>query len=596
MIVGRFWPLALVVILALVFPFVPGVPLFWVVLATYTGLYGLVVLGLVVLTGVGGLPSLGQALFVGIGAYVSAVLTTRFELSPWLTLPLSMGITGAVGHFIALITLRLSGHFLAVATIAWNISFFYLVANLDVFGHYDGISGIPPISVGRMSFTDPISFYYLVLGVVALAVLGTENLLASRIGRAIRALKGGVVVAEAFGIDVPRTKRIAFVYAALLAGISGWLYAHMQRSVNPTPFDIEASIEYLLMLVVGGGAQVWSALAGTAILTILKELLQGSLPALIGSQGNYETVVFGCILIVLLQVFPGGLGAFVNRLWRRTRRRQRDRKEHINVPCAAFASRQRAPAGMRIIQAEGLRRSFGGLTAVRDVSLSVAAGEILSVIGPNGAGKSTTFNLMTGFVRPDAGRVFMEAHDITGLAPERVARLGLARTFQHVRLVAEMSVIDNVAIGAHLRGTAGAVRAALGLDGAEERRYCAEAAKQLKRVGLWDQALRPATGLPLGQQRIAEIARALCLDPQVLFLDEPAAGLRNLEKMQLAELLKSLRAEGMAILLVEHDMDFVMSLSDRVLVVNFGAKLAEGGPAEIVRNSDVVEAYLGAPA
>src|SRR5580692_5116733 len=171
MIVGRFWPLALVVILALVFPFVPGVPLFWVVLATYTGLYGLVVLGLVVLTGVGGLPSLGQALFVGIGAYVSAVLTTRFELSPWLTLPLSMGIAGAVGHFIALITLRLSGHFLAVATIAWNISFFYLVANLDVFGRYDGISGIPPISVGRMSFTDPISFYYLVLGVVALAVL-----------------------------------------------------------------------------------------------------------------------------------------------------------------------------------------------------------------------------------------------------------------------------------------------------------------------------------------------------------------------------------------------------------------------------------------
>jgi branched-chain amino acid transport system permease protein len=354
MIIGRFWPLAL--ILALVFPFVPAVPLFWVVLATYSGLYGLVVLGLVVLTGVGGLPSLGQALFVGLGAYVSAVLTTRFELSPWLTLPLSMGITGVVGYFIALITLRLSGHFLAVATIAWNISFFYLVANLDVFGRYDGISGIAPIFVGRMSFTDPISFYYLVLGVVALAVLGTENLLASRIGRAIRALKGGVVVAEAFGIDVPRTKRIAFVYAALLAGISGWLYAHMQRSVNPTPFDIEASIEYLLMLVVGGGAQVWSALAGTAILTILKELLQGSLPALIGSQGNYETAVFGCVLIMLLQVFPGGLGAFFNRLWPRTRRRHRHRQEHINAPCGAFAPRQRAPPGMRIIQSVGRRR------------------------------------------------------------------------------------------------------------------------------------------------------------------------------------------------------------------------------------------------
>src|SRR5258708_3983453 len=236
MTVGRFWSLAGVIVL--VFPFVPGVPPFWVVLATYIGLYGLVVLGLVVLTGVGGLPSLGQALFVGIGAYTTGLLTTRFELSPWLTLPLSIVVTTVVGYFIALITLRLYGHFLAVATIAWNISFFYLVANLDVFGRYDGISNIPPIVIGRMSLTDPVSFYYLTLGVVALAVFGTENLLASRVGRAIRALKDGVIVAEAFGVDVPRTKRIAFVYAALLAGISGWLYAHMQRSVNPTPFDI----------------------------------------------------------------------------------------------------------------------------------------------------------------------------------------------------------------------------------------------------------------------------------------------------------------------------------------------------------------------
>jgi branched-chain amino acid transport system permease protein len=592
MTVGRFWSLAGVIVL--VFPFVPGVPPFWVVLATYIGLYGLVVLGLVVLTGVGGLPSLGQALFVGIGAYTTGLLTTRFELSPWLTLPLSIVVTTVVGYFIALITLRLYGHFLAVATIAWNISFFYLVANLDVFGRYDGISNIPPIVIGRMSLTDPVSFYYLTLGVVALAVFGTENLLASRVGRAIRALKDGVIVAEAFGVDVPRTKRIAFVYAALLAGISGWLYAHMQRSVNPTPFDIETSIEYLLMLVVGGGTQVWSALAGAAILTILKELLQGVLPSLTGGQGNYETIVFGCVLIVLLQMFPGGLGGFVGRLRRRIRRRQSD--AHIDVPHAAFASRRRAAPGTQIIRAERLRRSFGGLTAVKDVSLTVAAGEILSVIGPNGAGKSTTFNLMTGVVRPDAGRVVMESQDITGAAPERVAKLGLARTFQHVRLVAQMNVIDNVAIGAHLRGTSGAVRAALGLDGQEERRYSAEAERQLRRVGLSDQAFHAATSLPLGQQRIVEIARALCLDPQVLFLDEPAAGLRHLEKRQLAELLKSLRAEGMAILLVEHDMDFVMGLSDRVLVINFGARLAEGKPAEIARNPDVVEAYLGAPA
>jgi branched-chain amino acid transport system permease protein len=271
---ARLWPLAAFAIPALILPVVPGVPPFWIVLLTYVWLYALVAIGLVVLTGVGGLTSLGQAMFVGVSAYTTAILTTRYGLSPWLTLPLSVGLTGLLAFFIGLITLRLSGHYLAVATIAWNISFFYLAANLDIFGRYDGISGIPPITIGSLSFVDPGRFYHLALAAVVLAAIATQNLLRSRVGRSIRSLKGSIVAAETLGIDPARAKRTAFVYAAILAAVSGWLYAHMQRSVNPTPFDIEASIEYLLMTVVGGGAQVWGAIAGGAIIPILRALLQ----------------------------------------------------------------------------------------------------------------------------------------------------------------------------------------------------------------------------------------------------------------------------------------------------------------------------------
>jgi len=583
-------------LVALAVPLLPGVPPFWVTLLDYIGLYAIVAIGLVVLTGIGGMTSFGQAMFVGFGAYATAILTTRYGLSPWLSLPIAIIVTAAAATLIGAITLNLSGHYLPVGTMAWNISFYYVAGNLDFFRRYDGISGIPPLTIFGVSLLDSARLYYLILIVVALAMIVTRNLLDSRIGRAIRALNTGAVAAEAFGVDIFRIRIFVFVYAAVLAAISGFLYAHMQRAVNPSPFNIEASIEYLLMTVVGGAGHVPGALLGAGIVTVIKDQLQNLLPKLFGLEGNYEIIVFGVILVLMLQVAPEGLWSLVAAPFRRAAKRSPEVEKSEEQMSEALLRRAPPPRGGKLLEAMGLRKSFGGLVAVDDIDLDIRCGEIVSLIGPNGAGKTTTFNLITGVDRPSAGRVRFNERDITGMPARLVARLGLARSFQHARLIPGMSVIDNVAIGAHLRGRAGPFRALMRLDREEEARLMREALVELERVGLANDAERAALSLALGRQRIVEIARALSSDPILLLLDEPAAGLRHQEKAALAALLRKLADEGVAILLVEHDMDFVMGLCERVIVMNFGSKLAEGAPAAIARNPAVIEAYLGAVA
>jgi len=572
-------------------PFVPGVPEFWITLANYAGIAGIVAMGLVVLTGYGGMTSFGQATFMGCGAYATALLTAGSSLSPWLALPVALLASGAAALALGAITLRLSGHYLALATIAWSVSLYYLAGNLDVLGRNDGLSGIPPLRLGGLALTGSREYFAVVWIAVALAVLLTRNLLDSRVGRAIRALRGGAAAAASFGVDLPRTRLLAFTYAAVLAGLAGWLYAHMQRSVNPTPFGLNASIEYLLMAVAGGAGSVWGALLGAGVVTVANDQLQSLLPRLLGQQGNYETIVFGVLLVLLLQSAPDGLWPQLRRLAGGARRRR-----PVPPDAPALPARSLPPAGVPVLSATGLRRAFGGLVAVDGMGLQLDAGEIVGLIGPNGAGKSTTFNLLTGVARPDAGQVRFLGRDVSGLTPPGVARLGIARSFQHVKLVAGMSVLENVALGAHLRGTAGAASALLRLDRTEEARLFAEARRQIARVGLDREAGKPADSLALGQQRLVEIARALCLDPVLLLLDEPAAGLRHAEKAELAALLRCLRCDGMTVLLVEHDMEFVMRLAGRLVVMEFGRKLAEGDAAAIRANPAVIEAYLGAAA
>ena len=582
---------ALLFLLVLGVPFLPGVPSFWITLADYAGIAAIVALGLVVLTGYGGMTSFGQATFMGCGAYVSALLTTTGAgLSPWLALPAALLASGAAALALGAVTLRLSGHYLALATIAWAVSLYYLAGNFDVLGRNDGLSGIPPLRIGGVALTGSREYFVVVWTAVALAVLLTLNLLDSRMGRAIRALRGGAAAAASFGVDLPRTRILAFTYAAVLAGLAGWLYAHMQRSVNPTPFGLNASIEYLLMAVVGGAGSVWGALLGAALVTAVNDQLQSLLPRLLGQQGNYETAVFGALLVLLLQTAPDGLWPRLRRLFPPARPRR------VDVDADPLPARTLPAPGTPVLSATGLRKAFGGLVAVNNMGLHLDAGEIVGLIGPNGAGKSTTFNLLTGVARPGAGQVRFMGRDVTGLHPPGVAKLGIARSFQHVKLVPGMSVLENVALGAHRRGVAGPVSAMLRLDRAEEARLFAEARRQIVRVGLSEHADKPGDSLALGQQRLVEIARALCLDPVLLLLDEPAAGLRHAEKADLAALLRRLRGDGVTVLLVEHDMEFVMRLTDRLVVMEFGAKLAEGDPAAIRANPAVVEAYLGAAA
>ncbi|WP_458759679.1 branched-chain amino acid ABC transporter ATP-binding protein/permease [Afipia sp. TerB] len=569
-------------------PFIPDVPPFWIVLLDNIGLAALVAMGLVLLTGVGGLTSFGQAAFCGFGAYTTAVLTTAYGVSPWVTLPLALIVSGAAAVLLGLVTVRLSGHYLPLGTIAWGISLYYLFSKLEFLGRNDGISGIPPLSIGGVTLLDPGRIYYVIWAFVILAAILTLNLLDSRTGRAIRALRRGHIAAEAFGVQTAGAKLLVFVYAAVLAGLSGWLYAHFQRAANPTPFGAHAGIEYLFIAVVGGAGYVWGAVLGAGIVVILKEILQGYLPYIFPGSGQLETIVFGILLVVLLQLAPTGMWPKL-MAWLPS---APDRKP-ID-PTASLEAHPRPEAGGDVLlHIDNARKEFGGVVAVNNVSFDVGAKEIVALIGPNGAGKSTTFNLITGVLASTSGRISFLGKPIDNVAPQEVVKLRIARTFQHVKLVPDMTVLENVAIGAHLRGEAGPVASMLRLDRGDEARLLAEAARQIKRVGLDDQMYQLAGSLSLGQQRIVEIARALCVDPILLLLDEPAAGLRHLEKEKLATLLRQLRAEGMSVLLVEHDMGFVMNLADRVVVLEFGTKIAEGVPDEIKSNPDVIQAYLG---
>ncbi|HEY0878237.1 MAG TPA: ATP-binding cassette domain-containing protein, partial [Zeimonas sp.] len=401
-------------------------PDFHVTLLDYIGLYALVALGLVLLTGVAGLTSFGQAAFVGLGAYASAWLTTTPSPpawlawaagSPWAGLALGIVLTLVVAWMLGALTLRLSGHYLPLGTIAWGISLYFLFGNLQFLGGHTGLTGIPALEAFGVPVRDARGFFYLIWAVVLGAIWITRNLLDSREGRAIRALKGGAVMAESMGIDTARSKIVAFLIAALFAAVSGWMYAHMQRFVNPTPFGLGFGIEYLFMAVIGGASHVWGAVVGAGVVTILKQWLQDLLPALLGQTGNFEVIVFGVLMVLVLHRAPDGLWPIVARLFA-----SRERASTREVPQGEPLPRRALPArGTTLLEVREVTKRYGGLLANNRIGLDVRAGEVLALIGPNGAGKSTLFDCVSGVIAPTDGEVRFLGQRVDAMRARRIA-------------------------------------------------------------------------------------------------------------------------------------------------------------------------------
>ena len=495
---------------------------FSITLLNFIGIYALAVLGLVLLSGIGGMLSFGQAAFVGIAAYATAWLTVKAGYSPWIGLVVGVVLTGLVAAVLGAVTLRLGGHFLSLSTIAWGLATYFLFGNVPMLGQYNGISEIPPISIGGYALASSNSIYYLIWVFLIVSLVLSANLLDSREGRAVRALRGGQVMTESLGINPFRVKLITFVIAALLSALSGWLYAHMSRFVSPAPFDVSVGILYLLMAMVGGMAYLSGAIVGAAVVTLLKNSIQDWLPVISpGASGQLEVIVFSVLFILLLQRARAGIVPFALRWLPRV-------QPAPPLAAGSLEHRQQPERGQPILSVAGATRRFGGLVAVDNVSFEVKAGEILGLIGPNGAGKTTMFNLITGALPLNQGKISFLGQDISrrAAAPDRPRR-------HRPHLPAREAAQDHDACstpccsGTYGRTRSGFFAGVLRLDRAEEARAQAEAMRQLQRVGLADRAFELAGNLPLGNQRLLEIARALAADPALLMLDEPAAGLRS---------------------------------------------------------------------
>jgi branched-chain amino acid transport system permease protein len=568
------------------------------------GLNTIIVVGLNLLVGYAGQISLGHAAFFGLGAYVSGILSVTYDVSPWLALLIALMSTGLLATLIGIPTLKLHGHYLVMATLGFNLIVNIIMIQWDqVTGGPSGFPGIPNLAIGSWLFDTDQKMFYLIWLFVFVAIVLALNLVDSRVGRGLRALHGSEIAAGSLGVKTDTYKVKVFVLSALYASLAGSLYAHYLTFVSPKTFDIFFSVELVTMVIVGGMGSIWGALFGTILLT--------SLPTLLHVFDEYKDVCYGLILVCILIFVPQGLIVALRDWWHAARHVPQDKDTFsVRDPIPAMAPmpvQDRAQARYEATRTAGeatqetvlsideVSISFGGIMALTMVSFDMPRGAITALIGPNGAGKTTMINVISGMYLPRKGTIRFEGREVTSRPPWAMASMGLTRTFQNVQIFEQMSVLENVMVGLHAHTANEFVSSLLHLHGwgKEEHEIQQRAWEALRLFGLAEKGRAVAASLSFGEQKRIEMARALVSDPTLVLLDEPVAGLNMTETKEIAGLIKKIRSRGISVLLVEHDMNLVMGVSDKVVVLNYGQKIAEGNPLEIQRDEKVRAAYLG---
>lgn len=585
--------LAALALFMLAYPYLPFVDNYWIDVGFFVGIYALLGLSLNIVLGEVGLFNLGQAAFYAIGAYTTAILYTRFHIPILVLLPISALAAGGFAYLVTSPIIHLRGDYLCIVTIGIG-EIVRITALNNPFGLTNGANGITGIgnpALGLFKIQSPTQFYYYIWVIVGLVIVGLVNLQKSRVGRAWNYIREDEIAAEANGIDVRHYKLLAFVIGTALAGVAGNVYGSKFMIISPSNFTFMESCLLFVIVLLGGVGSIPGNLLGAAIIVVFPEIFR--------PFANYRLLFFGIALVAMMVFRPEGL---------LPRRRERAGLRGLGIgrlpdddeallAGAPPASAPPAPAAENgaVLETQQVTMQFGGLVAVNQIDLKVPEGQITSLIGPNGAGKTTLFNVITGIYHPSAGKVIFAGQDITPLKPHQIIAKGVARTFQNIRVFPSLTCIENVMSGAHCHARSGLWPSILHLPGQqeEERRILALAGRRLHQVGLWEYRNELARNLPYGKQKVLEIGRALASSPRLLILDEPSSGLNDAETEALMELLKRLVTEGFTLLLIEHDMNVVMGISNSVTVMEMGSKVAEDRPQNIYNNPKVIEAYLG---
>ncbi|MFJ2261713.1 ATP-binding cassette domain-containing protein [Streptomyces sp. NPDC087844] len=557
-------------------------------------IYVLLAIGMGLAMGISGQINLAQVAFFGVGAYTLAILTTDSGYGFWAAAVIAVFATVATGLFVGIPALRMQSHYLGIVTLGLALGFINWITNASVTGGADGISGIPLPTLPGIDLSSEYLYYYLELVVCALGLGFGLFVVRTSLGRRLRAMRDDSLAAGAMGAEIPLLRMTAFLLASLYGGLAGVLYAGLIRYVAPETFSIGNMFILLAMVVIGGRRSLVGCVVGAIGLTLIREWLS--------DFSTYAQLGYGVVVVLMVVFAPTGLAGIPSRAREFVNRRRRGRSPGEADDRAGLRPFQPYEAVERPSSAAGplldirsVTKDFRGLRALDDVSLTVAPGEIRGIVGPNGSGKTTLFNVISGFYRATSGQVRFAGRATTTARPYTLSLLGVARTFQNLRLFGQLTVRENILVALDRTRTHTIWQYALWQPGVvrRERRLRRRAQELLERFGLTDFAEAAPGSLPYGIQRRIEIARAMAARPRLLLLDEPAAGLNGEEVRQLVCIVRSIRDSGTTVVLIEHNMGLVMSLCERVTVLSSGGVIAEGTPAEVVAAPEVIEAYLG---